>query len=212
MGRIRGHHFGEGEYDASEQTIRQLLTEAGHTNLPVPASGQLQATGVEAAADEAHIQSPETYLGYQRAEHFSSPGRATPDQSKAYAVPARLELNQWALSGQWTIAKNQAVLDSAPGGLSFRFSARDVHLVMGPAANGKPIRFRVELDGAPPGLNHGVDTRADGTGTIIEERLYQLIRQSHPGGRAGAYCDDSVPRPRCPGLFVYLWLVWRGTG
>jgi cytochrome c biogenesis protein CcdA/thiol-disulfide isomerase/thioredoxin len=183
MGRIRGHHFGEGEYDASEQTIRQLLTEAGHTNLPVPASGQLQATGVEAAADEAHIQSPETYLGYERAEHFSSPGGAAPDQSKAYTVPAHLELNQWALSGQWTIAKDQAVLDNAPGGISFRFSARDVHLVMGPAADGKPIRFHVELDGAPPGPNHGVDTRADGIGTVTEERLYQLIRQSQQVGQ-----------------------------
>jgi cytochrome c biogenesis protein CcdA/thiol-disulfide isomerase/thioredoxin len=183
MGRTRGHHFGEGEYEASEQIIRQLLTEAGHTDLPVPASGQLQATGVEAAADEAHIQSPETYIGYERAEHFSSPGGATPDQSKAYTVPAHLELNQWALSGQWTIAKDQAVLDNAPGGISFRFSARDVHLVMGPAADGKPIRFHVELDGAPPGPNHGVDTRADGIGTVTEERLYQLIRQSQQVGQ-----------------------------
>jgi hypothetical protein len=98
-------------------------------------------------------------------------------------VPAHLELNQWALSGQWTIAKDQAVLDNAPGGISFRFSARDVHLVMGPAADGKPIRFHVELDGAPPGPNHGVDTRADGIGTVTEERLYQLIRQSQQVGQ-----------------------------
>jgi hypothetical protein len=116
------------------------------------------------------------------AEHFSSASAAIPDQSKAYTVPAHLELNQWALSGQWTIAKDKTVLDSAPGGLSFRFNARDVDLVMGPAADGKPIRFRVELDGAPPGPNHGVDTRADGTGTVIEERLYHLIRQSQQVG------------------------------
>jgi cytochrome c biogenesis protein CcdA/thiol-disulfide isomerase/thioredoxin len=178
MGRIREHHFGEGDYAGSEQIIRTLLTEAGHTDLPPSSSAELGASGVEAAADEVHIQSPETYIGYERAERFSSPGRAATDQPGVYAIPTNLALNQWALAGHWTVHKDEGQLDAAPGSLAFRFLSRDVHLVMGPAASGKPIRFRVVLDGAPPGPSHGVDVDAAGNGVVREERLYQLIRQA----------------------------------
>jgi cytochrome c biogenesis protein CcdA/thiol-disulfide isomerase/thioredoxin len=181
-GQIRAHHFGEGDYQASEQTIRELLTEAGHTDLPPAGSVSPVATGVQAAADETHIQSPETYIGYQRAERFSSPGGAASDLPRSYATPVHLELNQWALAGNWTVQKDQGLLDTAGGSIAFRFLSRDVHLVMGPADNGGPIRFRVELDGAPPGPNHGVDVDAAGNGVVREERLYQLIRQAQQVG------------------------------
>jgi cytochrome c biogenesis protein CcdA/thiol-disulfide isomerase/thioredoxin len=177
-GRIRGHHFGEGDYDASEQTIRQLLTQAGYANLPPPGSATQTASGVEAAADMAHDQSPETYIGYQRAQSFSSPGGAVPDRPHNYQAPASLALNQWALAGTWTVNSEMAVLGTAPGEISFRFFARDLHLVLGPGADGKPVRFRVQLDGAAPGASHGTDTDAAGAGVVTEQRLYQLIRQS----------------------------------
>jgi thiol-disulfide isomerase/thioredoxin len=176
-GRIRSHHFGEGDYEGSEQTIRRLLTDAGQTDLP-PAGSQVQAAGAQAAADEAHDQSPETYLGYRRAANFASPGGAAPDVPHAYSLPSELKLNQWALAGSWTVADEKAIVGAPRAKIAFRFLARDLHLVMGPGPNGKPIRFRVSLDGAPPGANHGVDSDASGAGTIGEERLYQLIRQS----------------------------------
>jgi cytochrome c biogenesis protein CcdA/thiol-disulfide isomerase/thioredoxin len=176
-GRIRGHHFGEGEYDEAEQTLRQLLTEAGNRNLPAAGAGTALASGIEAAADVAHVQSPETYVGYDRAQQFSSPGGVLPDQPKVYSTPSALELNQWALSGSWFVRGEDAVLKAASGTLSFRFFARDLHLVMGPGADGKPVRFRVTLDGVAPGQDHGVDIAADGNGVVREQRLYQLIRQ-----------------------------------
>ncbi|MGA2563562.1 MAG: cytochrome c biogenesis protein DipZ [Steroidobacteraceae bacterium] len=179
MGRIRGHHFGEGSYGESEQIIRQLLTEAGNQDLPAAGVGELRATGVQAAADEAQIQSPETYIGYERATHFSSPAGIASDQPKTYAEPSTLQLNQWALAGNWTVRDEDAVLNQAPGAITFRFYARDLHLVMGPGADGKPIRFRVRLDGAPPAQSHGVDIDIQGNGVVHEQRLYQLIRQSN---------------------------------
>jgi cytochrome c biogenesis protein CcdA/thiol-disulfide isomerase/thioredoxin len=178
MGRIRGHHFGEGEYAGSEQAIRQLLIEAGQTDLPAAISGQLQGKGIEAASNQTGVQSPETYLGYARAQHFSSPGSARFDQVKEYSMPSSLELNQWALAGSWLVARDQATLAGASGSISFRFKARDVHLVLGPSAEGKPVRFRVELDGKAPQADHGADVAADGLGTVSGERLYQLVRQS----------------------------------
>jgi cytochrome c biogenesis protein CcdA/thiol-disulfide isomerase/thioredoxin len=178
MGHIRGHHFGEGDYAGSEQILRQLLTEAGNRDLPAAGPADAPASGIEAAADSANLQSPETYVGYGRAEHFSSPGGFAPDEAKSYSTPAALELNQWGLSGGWTVHEDEGVLDRAPAALSFRFRARDLHLVMGPGADGKPTRFRVELDGAAPGQNHGVDIGADGTGAVTNHRLYQLIRQA----------------------------------
>jgi thiol-disulfide isomerase/thioredoxin len=177
-GRIRSHHFGEGDYDQSERTIRQLLTEAGYTKLPMPEIGTAAANGVQAASDLAHVQSPETYVGYRRAERFASPGGLVHDGPHSYEVPVTLTLNQWALAGSWAVDPEKAVLQAVPGKIEFRFFARDLHLVLGPGADGKPIRFRVRLDGAAPGENHGTDTDTDGSGVIREQRLYQLIRQS----------------------------------
>jgi cytochrome c biogenesis protein CcdA/thiol-disulfide isomerase/thioredoxin len=180
QGRIRGHHFGEGDYAGSENVLRQLLTEAGFKDLPPSGIATDKATGVQAAADDSDMSSPETYVGYARAEHFSSPSGVLPDQPKAYTAPDKLELNDWALTGTWKIDEENAVLVSAPGTIVFRFLARDLHLVLGPGADGKPVRFRVKLDGAEPGNNHGVDTDAGGNGVVTEQRLYQLIRQQ-PG-------------------------------
>jgi cytochrome c biogenesis protein CcdA/thiol-disulfide isomerase/thioredoxin len=177
-GHIRGHHFGEGDYDESEQTIRQLLTQAGFENLPPAGADMGGAKGILAAADETNIQSPETYIGYERAQNFASPAGFVPDQSNAYTVPSKLGLNQWGLAGNWAVHKEDAALAGAGGKITFRFRARDLHLVLGPGANGKPVRFRVQLDGSAPGLNHGVDTDSNGDGVVREQRLYQLIRQA----------------------------------
>jgi len=176
QGRIRGHHFGEGKYARSERTIRQLLTEAGAKNLPDPlddAAGQ----GVSAASDSANVSSPETYLGFARAENFLSPGSFSKDAVKNYSLPPKLALNQWALSGRWRVSSEKARLETAPGRVVFRFRARDLHLVLGPGAEKKPVRFRVLLDGKPPAADHGMDIDDAGNGTVREQRLYQLIRQ-----------------------------------
>jgi thiol-disulfide isomerase/thioredoxin len=175
-GKIRGHHFGEGKYARSERTIRQLLTEAGAKNLPDPlddAAGQ----GVSAAADTANVRSPETYLGFERAENFKSPGSFARNAVKIYESPGGLTLNQWALGGSWKVGGEKATLAAAPGGIVFRFRARDLHLVLGPGPDRKPVRFRVLLDGKPPAADHGMDIDESGMGTVREQRLYQLIRQ-----------------------------------
>jgi len=177
-GKVRAHHFGEGNYDESEEIIRKLLTEAGNANLPPPGIDAASAVGVQAPPDEAHDQSPETYLGYRRAENFTSPGGFAQDQEHSYAAPGALKLNQWALGGSWTVDPEKAVLHTAPGKIMFRFYARDLHLVLGPDKDGKPVRFRVTLDGAPPAANHGADTDSSGAGVVDGQRLYQLIRQS----------------------------------
>jgi thiol-disulfide isomerase/thioredoxin len=177
-GGIRAHHFGEGDYEGSERIIRELLTQAGYKDLPASSTAPA-AAGVEAAPDMEHVQSGETYVGYRRADGFRSPGGFADDRPKSYALPASLELNQWGLRGRWTDDPEKAVLDAAPGTIEFRFFARDLHLVLGPAGD-KPVRFRVRLDGAPPGANHGVDTDTEGNGVIREQRLYQLIRQTSP--------------------------------
>ena len=177
QGRVRYHHFGEGDYEGSEQVIQQLLKEAGHQNV----SGGMvstQAQGVMQAADEAEVKSPETYLGYDRAENFASPGDQVADKSKTYAAPKQPALNQWGLDGQWTAHAEQVTLNQAPGQVVYRFHARDLHLVLGPGADGKPVRFKVRIDGALPGANHGTDTDANGEGTVTEQRLYQLVRQA----------------------------------
>jgi thiol-disulfide isomerase/thioredoxin len=176
-GRIRSHHFGEGDYDGSEQTIRRLLTDAGQTDLPPAGMGSVKAAGAQAPPDEAHDQSPETYVGYRRAANFASPGGLVQDREHGYTRPAELALNQWSLSGSWVVSDEKAVPAAPHGAITFRFFARDLHLVMGPGKGGKPVRFRVLLDGAVPGASHGVDTDASGAGTIDVERLYQLIRQ-----------------------------------
>jgi cytochrome c biogenesis protein CcdA/thiol-disulfide isomerase/thioredoxin len=177
-GRIRSHHFGEGDYGGSEQTIRRLLADAGQTGLPPAGMELVDAAGAQAPPDEAHDQSPETYLGYRRAANFASPGGFLQDQERGYASPAELKLNQWALSGSWAVSDEKAVSSAPHGSIVFRFLARDLHLVMGPGKGGKPPRFRVLLDGVAPGASHGVDSDANGVGSIEGQRLYQLIRQS----------------------------------
>jgi cytochrome c biogenesis protein CcdA/thiol-disulfide isomerase/thioredoxin len=177
-GRVRAHHFGEGNYDESEQIIRKLLSEAGQRDLPPPGMGAEKPVGVQAPPDEAHDQSPETYVGYRRAENFQSPGGFAQDQVHAYSAPAALKLNQWALGGSWNVDAEKAVLGPVPGKIVFRFYARDLHLVLGPGIDGKPVRFRVTLDGVAPAASHGADTDSSGAGAIDRQRLYQLIRQS----------------------------------
>jgi thiol-disulfide isomerase/thioredoxin len=178
QGRIRHHHFGEGEYEMSERVIQQLLAEAGAGRSHGLAS--VDARGIEVAADWDNLMSGENYAGYERTENFASPGGAARDKSHLYAVPATLGLNHWALSGEWTIGKGAVTLNRATGRIAYRFHARDLHLVMGPAAKGTSVRFRVLIDGHPPGAPHGADVNADGNGTLSEQRTYQLIRQQAP--------------------------------
>jgi cytochrome c biogenesis protein CcdA/thiol-disulfide isomerase/thioredoxin len=175
-GRIRYHHFGEGEYDVSEKVIQQLLAEAGNKGV-AQGSVNVAANGVQAAPDFAEVKSQETYIGYKRSENFASKDSIAEDKKKIYPVPGRLSLNQWSLSGSWTVGEEMAVLQSAPGKIVFRFHARDLHLVLGPAKNGKPVRFKVKLDGADVGDDRGADVNPDGSGTVEKNRLYQLIRQ-----------------------------------
>ena len=175
-GKIRHHRFGEGDYENSESTIQKLLAEAGHASSD-NALVSVEGTGAEAAADWGSLKSPENYVGYGRTENFASPGGAVFDKPHAYAVPPRLGLNQWALSGDWTVGEQAIVLNRPKGRAAYRFHARDLHLVMGPWAPGTSVRFRVLLDGHPPGAAHGVDVDAQGYGTVTQSRLYQLIRQ-----------------------------------
>jgi thiol-disulfide isomerase/thioredoxin len=178
-GNIRHHRFGEGDYEKSERTIQKLLAEAGHA----PSDNALvsvRGTGTEAAADWSSLESPENYVGYGRTENFASPGGAAFDTPHVYAVPRRLGLNQWALSGDWTMGKQATVSNQAKGRIVYRFHARDLHLVMGSGAPGTSVRFRVLIDGQPPGTAHGLDVDAQGYGTVTEQRLYQLIRQPKP--------------------------------
>jgi cytochrome c biogenesis protein CcdA/thiol-disulfide isomerase/thioredoxin len=177
QGQIRGHHFGEGNYDESEAVIRQLLTEAGAKNLPA-AGAAIEAGGVQAAADNDHMQSPETYLGYERADNFAATPALQQDQAAEYHLPKSLALNQWGLDGKWKVDKEKAMSAGPNGKVSFRFYARDLHLVIGPGADGKPVKFLVTLDGQPPLQSHGADINDRGHGVVREQRLYQLIRQA----------------------------------
>ncbi|MGO4302527.1 cytochrome c biogenesis protein DipZ [Cupriavidus sp. RAF12] len=183
QGRIRFHHFGEGEYAHSEAVIRQLLAEAGHADVARVATTMTVApdskagNGVEMAADNDAMQSPETYIGYERAENFGSPGGAAHDRPKDYTAPAKPDLNQWGLAGNWHVGAEHATLGHANGRIVYRFHARDLHLVLGPGQDGKPVRFRVTIDGAAPGASHGTDTTPDGAGKVTAQRLYQLVRQ-----------------------------------
>jgi cytochrome c biogenesis protein CcdA/thiol-disulfide isomerase/thioredoxin len=173
QGRIRYFHHGEGEYAMSERVIRQLLADAGHA--PAGGMAKASATGTEAAAAFNEIGSPETYLGYYRAERFASPGGLARDEAKTYSAPP-LSLNQWSFEGRW-IDLRQSARSLAPGAaITFRFHARDLHLVLG-SAGGKPVRFRITLDGQAPGSDAGVDAKPDGTGAVTGQRLYQLVRQ-----------------------------------
>jgi cytochrome c biogenesis protein CcdA/thiol-disulfide isomerase/thioredoxin len=176
QGRIRHEHFGEGEYAYGEHVIQALLREAGQTNVPTSIVNP-NATGEQAAADVNTIGSPETYIGYAKARNFVSPQTAH-DQAAMFTIPSgMLDANQWGLTGSWTRGSDSATLGAAGGTIRFRFHARDLHLVLGPAANGHPVRYRVSIDGHAPGAAHGVDTDANGMGVVRENRLYQLIRQ-----------------------------------
>ena len=180
QGRIRHHHFGEGSYDRSEKVIQQLLAEAGRCDVPA-GTVDPRAGGAQAAADFAKVRSPETYTGYSRGNNFA----ATPlpvkfDRPAEYRTSSDLTLNQWGLKGRWTVGPEKSALERAGGRIVFRFHARDLHLVLAPGPGATPVRFRVTLDGKPPGGDRGMDVDAQGVGTVTTERLYQLIRQKGP--------------------------------
>ncbi|RUL62522.1 cytochrome c biogenesis protein DipZ [Dyella dinghuensis] len=179
-GQIRDHSFGEGGYAQSEDVIRRLLTDAGYKDLP---QGYVQpgATGAEAASSNDTNRSPETYVGYARSENFAG-GQIAHGDSWNYHAPASLTINQWAFNGTWTVREQSAMLDKPDGSIVYRFRGRDLHLVLGPGEDGKPIHFRITLDGKAPGADHGADVDADGNGTITSQRLYQLVRQSQGTG------------------------------
>jgi cytochrome c biogenesis protein CcdA/thiol-disulfide isomerase/thioredoxin len=175
-GQVRYHQFGEGDYDTAERVIQDLLAEAGSrkagNDTIVP-----DAKGAEAAPDLAHMQSEETYIGYKRATNFVSPESLRNDRPREYTAGAP-RLNEWSLAGNWTVGPELAALNRPGGGISYRFSARDLHLVLGPGANHQPVRIQVKIDGKPPGESHGADIDADGNGIVTETRLYQLVRQA----------------------------------
>jgi cytochrome c biogenesis protein CcdA/thiol-disulfide isomerase/thioredoxin len=179
-GRVRHHHFGEGEYDQSEKVIQQLLAEAGQKNV---AAGvvDVKASGAEAASAENDVQSPETYVGWQRSANFVDPNGTVNGSPHVYAATTP-RLNEWGLTGNWTVDPENAGLNDKDGSIYFRFHARDLHLVLGPGADSKPVRYQVTIDGKPPGENHGVDADADGNGIVTDQRLYQLIREAGPVG------------------------------
>jgi thiol-disulfide isomerase/thioredoxin len=168
-GIIRDDHFGEGRYEQSERVIQRLL---GVERELVSVEG----LGVEAAADWDQLRTPETYLGYGRSGGFASPDGAAPEERRSYEFPGHLGINQWALAGEWTIGRENIVLDEAGGRIAFRFHARDAHIVLSPRAR-EPIPFRVRLDGEAPGLSHGVDVAEDGNGVLRVGRMYQLVRE-----------------------------------
>jgi thiol-disulfide isomerase/thioredoxin len=177
-GRIRYRHFGEGDYEKSERAIQMLLKEDGATALD-ESLVRITADGAEAPPG-GDVRSPETYVGYARAENFASRERMARDSRKTYSPPASLTLNQWGLGGSWKAGAESGVLDSAPGKIVFRFHSRDLHMVLGPARNGTPVRFKIRLNGGEPGGNHGSDSAADGSGEVREPRMYQLVRQKGP--------------------------------
>lgn len=177
QGRVRHHHFGEGSYEESEKVIQDLLTEAGATGIS-RASVTVDARGIEAAADWSSLKSAENYLGYERTQNFASSGGPVRNKPGIYELPGSLRSDEWALAGDWTMRSDAAVLNKSNGRLAYRFHARDLHLVMGPSVPGAPVRFRVLIDGEPPGEAHGTDIDAQGYGAVTEQRLYQLIRQN----------------------------------
>ena len=175
-GKVRYENFGEGNYDQSEQWIQDLLKKANARPMPATAVS-VHGQGVEAAPDVNDVRSPETYIGYARADNFASPGGIKRNAERLYTAPTHPRLNQWGLVGTWADHEQFAVLQSSGGKIVFHFHARDLHLVLGPSADDKPVRFQVTIDGQAPGENHGVDTDAQGNGIVTGYRLYQLVRQ-----------------------------------
>ena len=195
-GRIRHERFGEGDYDGSETTIRELLEEAGADDLGASVD-DVGGEGIEAAADWDSLQSPETYLGFDQTQSFASPGGFTRRRPHVYEAPGELSLNEWALDGDWTAEPHAVFSNDAAAGIAFRFHSRDVHLVLAPQDG--TVRFRVLLDGEPPNGAHGDDVDGDGNGTADQQRTYQLVRQpgqisertfeiTFDAPRVGAYC------------------------
>jgi thiol-disulfide isomerase/thioredoxin len=175
-GRIRHNHFGEGGYEECEHVIQALLRDAGRDGVPDDLVS-VDPDGLEAQADWSNLESPETYLGYQQAQNFTSADGAEYDEPFAFAVPDRLGRNQWGLSGEWTLGPGASVLNGDEGRIAFRFHARDVHLVMGPPSKGASVPYRVLVDGEPPGDAHGGDVDEQGNGMLTQQRLHQLVRQ-----------------------------------
>jgi thiol-disulfide isomerase/thioredoxin len=180
QGRIRHHRFGEGQYDKAEQVIQQLLAESGRTSIPTGLVAP-QGEGVEAVPGPTPARSQETYLGYSRASGFASPGGAVRNRAQDYRNASLARADRWALTGEWTVERERVVLARSGGRIAYRFNARDLHLVIGPSNDAKPVRFRVLIDGRPPLADHGTDTDAEGRGTITNHRLYQLVRQVKSG-------------------------------
>jgi thiol-disulfide isomerase/thioredoxin len=198
-GRIRHHHFGEGGYEECERVIQQLLRETGRDGIGDDLVSVVP-DGFEAQADWANLESPETYLGYEQAQNFASPGGAVLDEPRTYVAPDPLRLNRWALSGDWTVERRASVLNRADGRIAFRFHARDVHLVMGPPARVTPVPFIVRVDGEPPGAAHGLDVDERGQGTLSQQRLHQLIRER------GSITDRTFEITfRAPGVEAYAF-------
>jgi len=177
-GHIRHHYFGEGQYAEAERVLQQLLKESGASRVDESVV-RVAGEGVEAAPSGTE-QTPETYVGYRRGESYASPERQARDAARTYSLPERLRLNQWGLAGSWNIGPESAVLEAASGRIAFRFHSRDLHFVLAPGKGGRPVRFKVTLDGAVPGDAHGVDSAPDGSGEVREPRLYQLVRQAGP--------------------------------
>ena len=175
-GQIRYHHFGEGAYDECERVIQRLLHEAGGDEIG-DGLFSVDDEGFEAQADWPNLVSPETYLGYEQGQNYAFPGGVARGEPHTYAAPDRLKLNDWALAGNWTVESQACVLNDAGGGISFRFHARDVNLVLGPPERGTSVPFRVLVDGDPPGAAHGLDVDEQGHGNVAQQRLYQLVRQ-----------------------------------
>jgi thiol-disulfide isomerase/thioredoxin len=199
QGRIRHHQFGEGGYDDCERAVQQLLREAGVKGIADDLVA-LTPDGFEAQADWTNLRSPETYLGYAHGQNFASRGGAQAGVSSSYEAPNMLMLNQWALSGDWTIESGASVLNRAEGRIAFRFHARDVHLVMGPPAPGTSVPFRVLVDGQPPSDAHGLDVDEEGRGALSQQRLYQLIRQR------GSIADRTIEITfSAPGAEAYVF-------
>jgi thiol-disulfide isomerase/thioredoxin len=178
-GRVRHHVLGEGGYDESERLIQQLLSEADGTPVSDPIVA-IDGQGAQAAPDEKDLRSEETYIGYAQARNFVSPGGADEDGPSLYRAATMLSLGSWSVAGAWTIGSEYGRLNEAPGRISYHFHARDLHLVLAAPSADHPIRFRIKIDGAAPGADHGVDADAEGWGTVREDRMYQLVRQTRP--------------------------------
>jgi cytochrome c biogenesis protein CcdA/thiol-disulfide isomerase/thioredoxin len=197
-GKVRHHHFGEGDYDESEQIIQKMLKDAGNKDVPT-GTVAVNASGAEAASDASDVRSPETYVGYDRGNHFVSPGGVVSDKSHAYTA-GEPQLNEWSLTGNWTVEAERAQLDEKDGSIVYRFHARDLHLVLGPSTEGSQIRFRVTIDGKTPGNAHGMDVDAEGNGVVTTQRLYQLVRAT------GAVADHTFEiRFLDPGVQAYAF-------